>query len=74
MAIKTVKAGELVKLLEQQIHDFGDLPVYMTDHEKNELPITGDGFRFAQRVAVRKNRNSTESETLSGRFFVISDL
>lgn len=74
MAIKTVKAGELIKLLEEQIKEFGDLPVYMTDHDKNELPIIGDGFRFAQRIGVRKDRKSTAVETLSGRFFVISDL
>lgn len=72
--VPTIKASELVLQLQSQIKDMGDLPIFITDHDGHELPIRKDCVRFTAHVGALKDRKSTETNTLSGRFFVLSDL
>ena len=74
MAFETIKSSDLIKLIQHEMDRFGDLPVYMTDHAKGELPMDNTSIRYAERVSVRKDRAATESETLNGRFYVFSSL
>lgn len=74
MAVPTIKASELITLIQKEMDRFGDRPTFITDHGKGELPLSQSSVRFAERVSARKSRSATEAETLNGRFFVLSDI
>lgn len=75
----TLKVSEFINLLEAAKKEFGDLPVFITagpslPNLKGELPINESSIRFTSNIGVHKDRKSSSMETLSGRFFVLSDL
>lgn len=71
--MKTLQASQLVKQLEDQIHEYGDLPVVISDGQ-GELALGDSAIRFSNQVGLKKKRADKEMETLQGRFFIISDL
>ncbi len=71
---KTLKASELINLIQDGIKEFGDLPVYITDGQ-GELSLNESCIRLSDRVGYKDKRtDKTIKQTLNGRFFILSDL
>lgn len=73
-APKTLTAKELIALIQKQIDEHGNLPVYITDRQ-GELSLNNSSIRFSNSLAYKTTHGHAEKmNTYSGRFFVISDL
>lgn len=70
-APNTLWASELLKVIQDSMNEFGDLPVYVSDG-KAELPLNV-GMRFSNRLAFKKGYDA-DTKTFEGKFFIISSL